>query len=357
MHEADGVGAPTAWEVVNAPSWFLDRIVVQLDIAVLKPTTRQALSEGVFLDHRWQQDGGPTASIPLGALRDYSGADRPAVIWHTAFCCSTLIAELLDAPGACLALREPGVLLDLAAARRAGAPATDDRLTRAVFAKFARSPTAGERVVIKPSNGANSLLSVDAGGQALMLYSTCRDFVLSVMAGLPAHDGGEDRRRFARTLMLDRATSARPNIPWRPLDLSVMTDLQIAALLWHAQVMEFRAAARQRGPARVRSLDCADFLAEPGRALAAIDEFLGLGLGEARIAAAVGGEKLARHAKTPGVAYNPTKRDRDMAAAADAVGPVLDAVVAWSYQVCPATPPGDPVGAPLLASSPIRRLA
>ena len=349
MDEAGTASTPTAWDILNAPTWFLDRVIVQLDAAVLKPTTRQSLSEGIFLDHRWQQDGGPNATIPLGALRDFPGRERPAMIWHTAFCCSTLIAELLDAPGACLALKEPGVLLDVAAARRAGAPAADDRLIRAVFAKLAGSPTAGERVVIKPSNGANSLLSVDTGGQALMLFAKCRDFVLSVIAGLPAHAGGEDRRRFARTLMLDRATSARPNTPWRPHDLSVMTDLQIAALLWHAQVMEFRAAARQRGPSRVRSLDCADFLADPHRTLTAIDDFLGLGLGPERVAAAASGEKLARHAKTPGVAFNAARREQDMAAAAAAIGPVLDAVVEWSYQVCPATPPGDPVGAPLLA--------
>ena len=341
---------PTVSDIVNDPAWFLDRIVPQLDVAVLKPANRQVIAEGLFLDHRWSQDA-TTAKIPLGALRDYAGEDRPAMIWHTAFCCSTLIADLLDTPGVCLALKEPGVLLDLAAARRAGAPAADDRLSKAVLTRLARSPTTKEQVVIKPSNGANSLLSIDTGGQALMLYSTCRDFVVSVVAGLPAHNGGEDRKRFARTLMLDRATSERPNIPWRPFELCVMTDLQIAALLWHVQVMEFRAVARQRGPARVRSLDCADFLADPQRALAALDDFLGLKLGPARINTAVGGEKLSRHAKTPEAAFSARRRAESMAAAAEAIGPVLDAVVNWSYQVCPATPPGDPIGAPLLAAA------
>ena len=350
-HGAGVAKAPTVADIVGDSGWFLDRIVPQLDIAVLKPTTRQAIARGIFLDHRWTQDGAPTAQIPLGALRDYAGRDRPAMIWHTAYCCSTLVADLLDAPGACLALREPGALLDLAAARRAGAPCADDRLIRAVFSRLARSPDAAERVVIKPSNGANALIGVDMGGQALMLYSSCRDFVVSVVAGVPPHEGGEDRRRFARTLMLDRATSERPNVPWRPLDLSVMTDLQIAALLWHAQVMEFRAVARQRGPGRVRSLDCADFLADPRRALTAIDAFMGLGLGADRVDAAVSGEKLARHAKTPALAFSPTRRDQDLRAAAAAIGPALDAVVAWSFRVCPATPPGDPVGAPLLATA------
>ncbi len=349
MHPAEDAGNLRPADILGDPAWFLERVVPQLDAAVFTRTTRQSVSETVFLDHRWKRDGASNVTLPLGALRAYAGRDRPAMIWHTAFCCSTLIADMLDAPGACMALKEPGVLLDLAAARRAGSPIADDRLAEAVFARLARSPTPGERVVIKPSNGANALIGVDTGGQALMLYSTCRDFVLAVVAGLPAHNGGEERRRFARTLMLDRATSLRPNIPWRLFDLSVMTDLQIAALLWHAQVMEFRTAARQSGPGRVRSLDCADFLADPHRALTAIDDFLALGLGPARIEAAVSGEKLARHAKTPGMAFNSAKRDRDMAAAAEALGPVLDAVVAWSYQVCPATLPGDPVGAPLLA--------
>ena len=340
--------ALAAADLLEDPAWFLERVVVQLDKAVFRRATRQSVSEAVFLDHRWANDDAPTATLPLGALRACAGWEPPAMIWHSAFCCSTLITDLLDAQGVCLALKEPGVLVDLAAARRAGAPAADDQMCRAVLGRLARSPSAGERVVIKPSNGANALIAVDSGGPALFLYSSCRDFVTSVVAGLPAHAGGEERRRFARALMLDRATSLRPSIPWRLHDLAVMTDLQVAALLWHAQVMEFRAAARQRGAGRARSLDCAAFLADPGRTLAAIDDFMGLGLGAAHIEAALGGEKLGRHAKTRDSAFNPSRRDQQMAAAAESIGPVLDGVVAWSYQVCPATPPGDPVGAPLL---------
>jgi len=350
MHPAKDAGTPDPSAILDDPAWFLERVVVQLDAAVFTRTTRQSISETVFLDHRWKRDGAPNVTLPLGALRAYAGRDRPAMIWHTAFCCSTLIADLLDAPGACLAVKEPGVLVDLAAARRAGSPIADDRLAEAVFAQLARSPTPGERVVIKPSNGANALVGVDSGGPALMLYSSCRDFILSVVGGGPVNDGGEERRRFARALMLDRATSLRPSIPWRALDLGMMTDLQVAALLWHAQVNEFRAVARARGPGRVRSLDCADFLADPHRTLTAIDAFLGLGLGEARVEAVIAGSKLGRYAKSHGRAFSAAQRDEELAATAAALGPALDTVVAWSHQVCPATPPGNPVGAPLLAA-------
>jgi len=166
-----GPGADTA-SLLRDPAWFLDGLDLRKNVAVLTRTTRDALSAGVFLDHRWDRQGAPRAPVPISALRALPGNARPAVLWHTAFCCSTLIADLLDAPGACLALKEPVALVELAAARRAGAPVADDRLAQAVFARLAQSPSPTERVVIKPSNGANALVGVDPAGPPRMAVKT-----------------------------------------------------------------------------------------------------------------------------------------------------------------------------------------
>ena len=338
-------------DVLDDPAWFLDHLDFGRDAAILTHTDREALSRTVFLDQRWDRGGSRQCAVPLSRLRRYeSSTAGPALIWHTAFCCSTLIASCLDTPGQCLALKEPMALVDLNLARRGGLAVADERLTAGVLSHLGRGFDPGERVVIKPSNGANGLApdAAAAGGPMLMLYSSCRDFLLAVIGGGPAPGGGEDRRRFVRDLMAERVISQRPPLRWRPEDLFTMTDLQVAALLWHTQVGEFRAVARAVGPARARALNCDTFLSHPAGVLAGLDRFFALGLGQARIGAIVQGAKLKQYAKLPSVSFDAVRRRRGFSDIEAELGPTLDALVAWSYQACPETPPGDPIGAPLM---------
>jgi hypothetical protein len=332
---------PRALGVLDDPAWFLDRLDFQRDIAVLTRTDRKALSDAVFLDERRPPSAGEQHWLPLSDLRAFQASNAPpAMIWHTAFCCSTLIASCLDAPGICLSLKEPLALVHLSGARRRGLPAADDRLSAAVLSHLGREFRPGERVVIKPSNGANALLGgADAAGPTLLLYSTCRDFVLSVIGGGPSQGGGEGRRFTARSLLAERMTMGRPSLRWRAEELCQMTDLQVAALLWHVQVGEFRAVARALGAARVRSLNCDHFLASPAQAL---------GLGSKRTTAIAAGPKMTHYAKQSTTRFEASDRRRQFDAIEAELGPTLDALVEWSYRFCPETPPGDPVGSPLM---------
>ena len=162
----------------------------------------------------------------------------------------------------------------------------------------------------------------------LLLYSSCRDFLLSIVAG------AEDRRELVRELLAERAAHGRPSTRWRLEDLGAMTDLQTAAVLWHVQVAEFRAMAHALGPRRARSLDCAAFLSDPAQGLDRLDAFFGLGLGRARTGAVARDLKLSRYAKQPRIQA--------------AQGSQLDDLVAWGYRACPETPHGDPIGAALM---------
>jgi hypothetical protein len=336
-------------DVLRDPAWFLHRLDTERDAAIFIKTSRRALSDAAFLDPSWDRGQTPRRVVPLSLLKSFQGErPAPAVLWHSAFCCSTLIAGCLDAAGICLALREPAALPDLDTAwRRCDA---DEETVAAVLGLLGRGFTPDERVAIKPSNGANALLSpvASAGGQHVLIYSSCRDFLLAVAGGGPSAGGGEDRRRLVRALLGERITVGRPGFRWRPEELFAATDLQAAALLWHAQMAEFRAVTRAQGRRRVRSLDCEVFLAEPRRTLEALDSFLEFGLGAARIETAASGPKLSRYAKQPNRAFGAEQRREGLEAVAAELGEHLDQVVAWSYRVCPETPPGDPVGAPLL---------
>lgn len=333
------------FDILRDPAWFLHRLDVDQAAAIFIRTDRAVLSDAAFLDPSWDREQHLQRFVPLAALKGFQSArPAPAMLWHSGFCCSTLIAGCLDTPGTCLAVREPAALPDLDRAWRRHHDLLDEGMIGAVVGLLGRGFTPGERVAIKPSNGANALLSpvAAAGGQHVLVHSSCRDFLLAVASG------GEARRRLVRALLNERVTAGRPGVRWRPEELSAATDLQAAALLWHAQMAEFRAVARAQGRGRARSLDCEVFLAEPRRALQALDSFLGLGLGSARVEAIANGPKLCRHARQPNRAFGAEQRREGLRAVEAELGEHLDELVAWSHRACPETPQGDPVGAPLL---------
>ena len=346
-----GVSSVSFAEVAVAssvePFWFLDRLDFQASEAVFVRTDRAALSDAVFLDPRFERQVMVQRRAPFSKLEPAPSLQRPpAIIWHTSFCCSTLIASCLDWPGVAMAVKEPGALVELSHAASMGELAATDALGKAVFSALARGVDPNERVVLKPSNGANGLIPVAGamGAQMLMLYSSCRDFLSAVAWGGPITGGVEMRKSAARQLLAQRACGSNPTVRWSPAELCTLTDFQAAALLWHVQVAEMRAAAEALGPGQVRALDCELFLADPKGVLNDLDAFFDLDLGGARIAEVVAGPKLQRYAKKPDEVFDTARRNQIFKRVEQAMGATLDAIVDWSYQVCPETPRGNPIG-------------
>lgn len=307
--------------------WFLHAIDLGAGQARFTRTNRQALSAQTFLDPRWSRAGAAETALPLDALADAPEPPRaPGIIWHSAFCCSTLIATCLDKPGKALALKEPMALVNLAQPG-AGVSAPHPRLVRGAVRLLARSFDGRERVVIKPSNAANSLIeaAAPAAGPMLFLHSNLRWFLLSVVRG------GEQRRAWVRPLLIQRLGA--DDLRRIGLDLALLTDLGAAALLWRLQMAEFEAAVARYGAQRARLLDCEAFLAAPEQALSELDAFFELGLGEAHMLETVRGPAFFRHAKNPRAAFDLTRHRRDLALAEQSLGQDLGLIIDWSAQV------------------------
>ena len=352
---AGGVSPTEESRKTPAPFWFLDELDFQTGEAVFIQAGRADLSRAIFLDQRGDRAIGESLRIPVSGLKSYGTPSEnerpPAIIWHTSFCCSTLIAACLDWPGFSLAVKEPRALVELASARLEDKTLATDELVGVVIGALGRSPTPTERVVLKPSNGANTLISTcsqiaepTGQGPMLMLYSSCRDYLNAVAWGGPIVGGADLRKGAARSLLAQRALAVHPRMRWTAEDLCSLTDFQAAALLWHVQVAEMRAAVEALGRQRVRSLDCAQFLADPSSVLSDIDAFFDLHLGPARVAEIVASSKLHRYAKKPDEVFDAARRQEIFRRVDKALGPTLDAIVAWSYALCPETPRGDPIG-------------
>jgi hypothetical protein len=305
-------------------SWFLHRIDLARGELAFVRTSREAVSGEPFLDGRWDAPAGPSKTLPIMALKEAPRYDlRPGFIWHSSFCCSTLIASCLDWPGVAVSLKEPQALVDLAALRDHG----DGTLAQGVARLLGRPFTPGERVLIKPSNAANGLLNVvgEAAGRHLLLHTSLRRFLLSVAKG------SQVRLRFARALLSDRVVTG--HAPFGLRDVSLFTDLQAAALSWRLQMREFDAFAARLGPERVRRLDGETFMQDPATELTGLDEFFELGLGPQRIAEIVGGPKLRQYAKDPSRTFESDRDAGELALAERWIGPQLGELEAWSGAV------------------------
>lgn len=337
-------GNPSA--IVADASWFPDDLAPDGTLSFVR-VGREDLAREAFLDERWQRERLPRArhrleeiarQLPLRLSRP-----RLNFIWHTAFCCSTAISRALDLPGRNLSLREPDVLTALASARRASAPGFSEA-ARAVFSLLARPFRAGAGVTIKPTNFANILIGDAAlltSGKMLFLYSDLPSFVLSIARR------GERGRAFARALFWEIAGDGHAQFGWPMEKLFKLSDLEIAALAWHMQIETLSRAWSQLEPGRATTLDCDAFLHSPEETLAALDTFFGFGLGERVLAFA---RKAGPHAKHADREFTAVARREEHQEAREQIGPILNEIIAWSYQVCPSTPRGVPLPEPLVAT-------
>src|SRR5690348_13589887 len=142
---------------------------------------REKHSELMFLsdEHfagQYRKATHPAAEIAAAAR----GAPQAPMhfIFHTAFCCSTLMLKALDVPGRTFGLKEPDVLINLANRFiRSDDPENRERL-RLVLRLLSRPFESGETMIVKPTNFANRLimpvLEMSPGTRAVLLYSDVR---------------------------------------------------------------------------------------------------------------------------------------------------------------------------------------
>jgi hypothetical protein len=92
---------------------------------------REAARDAMTVHVRPELVSGP---VPVDALPEDAITPHTAplhFVFHTAFCCSTLLARALDVPGSSMGLKEPSVLVDFASVwlqrRQTQATETGDR--------------------------------------------------------------------------------------------------------------------------------------------------------------------------------------------------------------------------------------
>lgn len=308
---------------------------------VFVSTNRDKLSKASFLDGREPFYSGPgNKRNPLKDLIPFlekspSQKNNLNFIFHTGFCCSTLLARCLDQPGTCLALKEPKILNSFSHssgfARSENERLAHGKKLELSLSLLSRQFSENEKVIIKPSNIdtvlLDQILSINPASKMVFNYSDLKSFLISIAKG------GQPRRDFVRRhlahFLADFKTrqnytsdffGIQENLIWN------LSDLHIAAGAWHLQ-MKYLDEAIGRN---IYWLNCEEFLAEPVMVLEKLKNFFGLIDTKQNQAFGKLQMVLAQHAKAPSFSYNAAKRKTDFIALNDYLSPVLPEVLSWA---------------------------
>lgn len=317
-------------DVALDPEWIphtYDREGSQLT-SVYVP--REARSQLMFLSDEHFAGNFAKVSFPAAAVAaEVKEAERAPIhfIFHTSFCCSTLLAKALDVPGTSAALKEPDVLIHLANRLIRSEDQPNRGRVELILRLLERPLAPGETVIVKPTNFANRLVDVMLASRpqarAILLYSDVETFLRSLLKR------GMWGRITGRKLFNQLSAWSPLRFGYDPAELFEQTDVQIAALAWLMQIHHFDSIARAFGPDRVMVLDSADLLAEPAAALHRAQSLFGLNLDKDQVAKIAAGPVFSKHSKFTDRDYDSAVRERDHQAVTDAHAEELAMVVQW----------------------------
>jgi len=269
-------------------------------------------------------------SLPIGGAPSHS-------ILISAFCCSTLLARLLDRVSGCLVLKEPSVLGQLAMLRYRPGTAEMQAAREAEWKPWGtlgirlltRTFQLGDTVVIKAADVCNTMMDVllanDSRSKVVLLSVPLRTFVLSVLKSKERCEW--TRKRAAHwhdTLAL---------FPSMRLRLAELNDAQKAAYLWMVTGALWNQFRRGVAAERVLLMDGEDVSETPRSALRKVADFFGISLSNADLDEILADPVLDRHSKTPERPYDVAARRKDRDSWENKFGDDADRAIEWSAAI------------------------
>jgi len=325
--------------IVADPAWLPYQLLDECRTLKFVHLPREKLKALPFHDKRalpdrWASVTGdePRVKVPLSAVveRARTADSGPChYIFHSAFCCSTLMSRALDIEGVACVLREPRSLRELGDMNSGSNAPDDQKIALDVILDLMKRPRLpGEKTIIKPANIVNPLIDYimerQPHSRALLMYAPLSEFVLAIAR----------RRRwmFGRSLAAQYRHHLEFETP-QTQDLVYLTDLQMAAFLWLQHQAQFARLVRELAPGRVATLRSDTFVARPVEALVAAAELFELPLGIEEAEAITAGPLFHDHSKRPGESFDESSQKRTDAMVRLAFGPEIDQAVEWGEAV------------------------
>lgn len=319
-------------EIARDGTWFAHRYDPEHDAVHFVRMPRTVHREATFVTEEYLPTGLEMLVLPRQAMFDATPKAKPAhFIFHSAFCCSTVLARAFDIPGMSMGLKEPPIFNDIVGWRHRGGgpPARVAQVLDQITTLLARPLGDRETAIIKPSNLANGLahglLAMRKESKALLLYAPLETYLKSIakkeMTG----------RLWVRDLLVKLLKEGLVDLGFTTEDYLGQTDLQVAAVGWLAQQALF-ARLIAAFPDRLRTLDSETLLAEPLAVMRTLGSFFGLNLDDAQIEAIVTGPAFKQHSKARSD-FGKVERATEYATAAALHGDEIAKVVVWAEAV------------------------
>lgn len=319
-------------DVVRDPLWLADRYDPEHDAFHFRHVNRDQHRAATFLTAEYLGE----AVEPIVIRRADAMAAKPQqgpihFIFHSAFCCSTLLARAMDLPGLAMGLKEPLILNDIVGWRqRGGDPQMIAQVLDDSLSLLARPFEAAESVIIKPSNLLNSLapaiLQLRPKAKALVLRAPLPVFLKSVAKK------GITGRLWVRDLLIKQLRDNFIDLGFENEDYLGLTDLQAAAVGWLAQQALFENMIDQFKDTRIRCLDSESLLDEPRLGIAALASFFDIELDEPALHGVLSSSVFTNNSKT-GELYSRAERKLSYDNAAQAHSDEISKVIIWTEAV------------------------
>jgi hypothetical protein len=329
--------------VARDPLWLAHRYDPGHDAVHFRATPREAHRSATFITDDYLPPAPPPVVLRRADAMSTASPGAPIhFIFHSAFCCSTLLARAFDLEGVSMGLKEPMILNDLAGwAHRGGTPRDVARVLDDTLTLLARPFAPGEATIVKPSNIVNAMapamLAMRPDAHALLLYAPLRDYLNSIAR--KAMDG----RLWVRDLLVKLLQDRLIDLGFAPEDYLRHTDLQAAAVGWLAQHALFARLVNSYGPDRVRTLSSELVTARPAAVVSALAELFGIRLDRTAADAVAAGPAFTSHSKHQG-AFGGADRAAEQRDAAAVHGDEIEKVAVWAEAV--AANAGVPVDLP-----------
>lgn len=317
-------------QLVTDPNWLLHRYDETNDHFQFLTVPRSLHRECTFLTAEHLPEDAPAVTLRRSDTQRVVAQPAPVhFIFHSAYCCSTMLARALDIQSHSMGLKEPVILNDLVGWKRRGG---DGRQIAQVLDQsmnwLAKPFERGESIVVKPSNIVNALadamLAMRPNARALLLYAPLETFVRSIAK---KNLWG---RLWVRTLLIGQIKDQMiAPFGMTSDDILQLSDLQVAAIGWLAQQALFGALIDKYGPARVRSLNSENLLANQPASMKALCELFALNLSPAELDTVLAGPAFKRHSKLD-MEFDASARESEHANAAELHADEIAKVCEWA---------------------------
>jgi hypothetical protein len=335
-----------SWEhLLSSPDLYPLELDFRARRITFAPMSRAAYQASSFLDFRILACTSERVNLPLSeVLPLLLLRERPALrpvrfIFHTAYCCSTLLARYLEVLPSCFVLKEPQTLTQLAAleafmrntATVVHDPSDLGRMLELCMMLLGRTYNAEEVVIIKTSDACNAfaktLLGRDFRSRAIFVTTSLTEFLLSVLKS-------PERRRWLRARLIAAVRDAAAIPKLRGFVPSRMSDAIGGAYLWLLN-QELRMRLCDGAGERVLVATADQISDTPELAVCAATEHLILPHSCTSIKEILSGPASMQYSKDQSKSYSAELRRRELAALGKQFGAEVATGIEWAVQHSP----------------------